>query len=240
MENYLDIVDGIWDAEAVERQDTDILYYDLGDLDVFVQKSVDGVVMGYGYNIDHNLVELGQMEEDRINCAPTDREVSVFAFKGGVPYLELTGGNFTEMSYNARDKCFHLPKDALVYHIDKDGNRDALVDAHTGMAYVKDPVTDTVYVWPVKVTRDRLGRTVGTDKITTSRIGETGEHKEAGYVTGTWKPKDDEQSHEMATVIQNLGKQNMDGEPIYHGNNGFFEKFMRPVVDEHGLAVYFT
>ena len=43
---------------------------------------------------------------------------------------------------------------------------------HTGMAYVKDPVTDTVYVWPVKVTRDRLGRTVGTDKITTSRIGE--------------------------------------------------------------------
>ena len=108
------------------------------------------------------------------------------------------------------------------------------------MAYVKDPVTDTVYVWPVKVTRDRLGRTVGTDKITTSRIGETGEHKEAGYVTGTWKPKDDEQSHEMATVIQNLGKQNMDGEPIYHGNNGFFEKFMRPVVDEHGLAVYFT
>jgi uncharacterized surface anchored protein len=240
VENYLDIVDGIWDAEAVERQDTDILYYDLGDLDVFVQKSVDGVVMGYGYNIDHNLVELGQMEEDRINCAPTDREVSVFAFKGGMPYLELTGGNFTEMSYDARDKCFHLPKDALVYHIDKDGNRDALVDAHTGMAYVKDPVTDTVYVWPVKVTRDRLGRTVGTDKITTSRIGETGEHKEAGYVTGTWKPKDDEQSHEMATVIQNLGKQNMDGEPIYHGNNGFFEKFMRPVVDEHGLAVYFT
>ena len=92
--------------------------------------------MIYGYDIHHNPVELGQLEEDRNNIARTDREHSVFAFREGVPYLELTGGDFTQMSYDEGDKILSVPEGTLVYHVDRDGNRDALTDPHTGMAYV--------------------------------------------------------------------------------------------------------
>lgn len=231
--------DGTWDAVTVERPDTDILYYDLGNLDVFTEMRIDGVTIKFGYDMNHELVELEQLEEDRRNIVRTDREHSIFAFKGGVPYLELTGGDFTEMDYKPGDKFLTMPGNALLYHVDRDGNRDALVDPYTGMAYVQGEETDSIYVWPVTVTKDKSGRKVGVDKITTSRVAESGEHK-AGYLTGSWKPDDGEESHKMATMIQNSRKENMDGEPVYHENNGSFEKFMRPVLDQHGLPVYFT
>lgn len=237
--NQSSITDGIWDAVAVERPDTDILYYDLGELDVFTKIQIDGATIEYGYDVNHGLVELEQLEEDRRNIARTDREHSIFAFKGGVPYLELTGGDFTEMSYKPGDKIFTMPGEALLYHVDKDGNRDALVDPYTGMAYVPGQEKDSIYVWPVTVTKDKSGRKIAVDKITTSRVAESGEHK-AGYLTGSWKPDEKEESHRMATIIQNFRKENMDKEPVYHENNGGFERLMRPVLDQHGLPVYFA
>lgn len=229
-----------WDAVEVNRPDTDILYYDLGDLDVFTARQTEGVTLKYGYDIHHNPVELGQLEEDRNNIARTDREHSVFAFREGVPYLELTGGDFTQMSYDEGDKILSVPEGTLVYHVDRDGNRDALTDPHTGMAYVRTEGTGDVCVWPVSVTKDESGRKIGTDKITTSRTATVGEHKEAGYLTGSWQPDESEESHHMLTVIQNIRKENMDGEAVYHGNNGVFEKFLRIYADEHGLPEYFA
>ncbi len=240
VDNHQEIVDGIWDAVMVERPDTDILYYDLGDLDVFTRKSVDGVVTAYGYDMNHDLVELEQLEEDRGRFTPTDRGHSVFAFKGGVPYLELTGGDFTQMGYDSEDKIFTLPQGALLYHLDREGNRDAMVDPHTGMAYVEEGETGRLYVWPVTVTKDQSGRRIGVDKITTSRAAQSGGHGELGYITGSWKSQSGEESHKMMTIIQNSRGENLDGEPISHSNSGLFEKLMRPVVDEHGLPVYFT
>jgi len=237
---HKETVDGTWDAVVVERPDTDILYYDLGDLDVFTKMQVDGITVEYGYDINHNLVELGQLEEDRGTITRTDREHSIFAFKGGVPYLELAGGDFTDMSYDSGDKIFSMAKGSVLYHIDKDGNRDAKVDPHTGMAYVEGEGTGNIYVWPVTITKDKSGRRIGADKITTSRVAEAGGQKEGGYLTGSWKPEDREESHQMKTMIQNSRNENMDGEPIYHENNGAFHKFLRPVLDGHGLPVYFT
>ena len=240
VENQQGIVDGIWDGVMVERPDTDILYYDLGDLDVFTRTSVDGVVTAYGYDRNHDLVELEQLEEDRGRFTPTDRGHSVFAFKGGVPYLELTGGDFTQMEYDSGDNIFTLPQGALLYHLDREGNRDAMVDPHTGMAYVEEEETGRIYVWPVTVTKDQSGRRIGADKISTSRAAQAGGHGESGYITGSWKPQSGEESHRMVTIIQNFRKENLDGEPIRHSNSGLFEKLMRPVVDEHGLPVYFA
>ena len=233
-------VPGVWDGIIVERSDTDILYYDLGDLDVFVKKRSGGKTVTYGYDIDHGLIELEQLEEDRNNIDRTDRENSVFAFKGGTPYLELTGGCFTEMSYGKEDKILTVPEGTDIYHLDREGNRDARVDPHTGMAYVEQKETGRIYVWPVIVTKDGSGRRIGTDKITTSRTATLNEHEENGYLTGSWKPEEKEDSHHMATVIQNAKGENMEGEAVFHENNGVFEKLLRPVIDEHGLPVYFS
>ncbi len=237
-----------WDAVTVERQDTDILYYDLGDLDIFAKRTIGGHVISYGYDKDHHLVNLEHLEEDRKNVARTDREHSIFAFKGGIPYLELTGDDFTGMSYDASDHILTLPSRAVVYHLDRDGNRDAMVDPITGMAYVMEEGRGKIYVWPVKVTKGSDGRTIAADKIVTCRVATIGENpekqseensQEEGYVTGTWRQEGGEESHSMYTIISNERGDNMEGEAILHHNTGNFEKYLRPVLDEHGLPIYY-
>ncbi|MBQ0100345.1 MAG: hypothetical protein KBS39_02425, partial [Lachnospiraceae bacterium] len=73
--------------------------------------------------------------------------------------------------------------DTIVYHLDTDGNRDAMVNPHTGMAYVielgDDGHGDTYekyMVWPVEVYRDSFGNVIARDKITTSRVATIGEN----------------------------------------------------------------
>lgn len=237
-----------WDAVAVERQDTDILYYDLGDLDIFVKKTIGEKVISYGYDKEHKLVNLNQLEEDRRNVAKTDREHSIFAFKGGTAYLELAGGDFTKMSYSVSDKVLTLPPNAALYHLDREGNRDAMVDPTTGMAYVKEEGSGKTYVWPVNVTKGSDGRIIAADKIATCRVATIGEDPEApweetdqeeGYLTGTWRQAGEEGSHSMSTIIKNTKGTNQEGEAIFHENKGIFEKYLRPVLDEHGLPVYY-
>lgn len=229
-----------WNAVKVERPDTDILYYDLGDLDLFAERSVDGTNVVYGYDREHRPVNLKQLEADR-------KEHSIFAFKGGIPYLELTGGDFTDMSYNKDDHILTLPKEAAVYHLDREGNRDAMVDPHTGMAYIKEG-DGTIYVWPVKLTKDSTGRTIASDKIVTSRTATVGENggsiaegtqQEEGYLTGTWRQEGGTGSHPMSTIIRNKKEDNLEGEAILHENTGNFEKSLRPILDEHGLVRYY-
>ena len=76
-----------------------------------------------------------------------------------------------------------LAMKAKIYHLDKDGYRDALVDPATGMAYIEECREDgtvRTLVWPVNVRKDEFGNVIARDKITTSRIATVGENKD-GY-----------------------------------------------------------
>ncbi|MCI8517881.1 MAG: hypothetical protein HFG75_13615 [Hungatella sp.] len=237
-----------WNGVTVERPNTDILYYDLGDLDLFTVRTIDGRQVPFGYNENHEPVNLEQLENDRRTIARTDREHSVYGFKGGIPFLEIAGGDFTDMAYSAKDKILTVPKGTRVYHLDRDGSRDAWVDPHTGMAYVPEDGTENRYVWPVRLTKDHDGRIVAADKIATCRIGTIGEGanggsdsdgQEEGFVTGSWDTETYEGSHKMYSVVKNQDGDDQDQEPLLHGNEGDFDKTVKPVVDEHGLTVYY-
>ncbi len=235
-----------WDGVEAERPDTDILWYDLGDLDIFADRYIEGKKIPYGYNRDHGLVNLEQLENDRRTMAGPDREFSIFAFKGGRPYLELAGGDFTEAQYSEKDKVLTVPPGMTVWHLDRDGTRDSLADPHTGMAYVPGENEGEVYVWPVKLTRDRDGRITAADKISTSRPATIGENREPGaqgqeegFLTGTWQPADGAGSHKMASAVRNFRGDSQDGEPLIHENPGSFTKSMLPVLNVLGLPVYY-
>ncbi len=179
----------------------DILYYDLSHLDVFDYEWVAGQRRAYGYDKAYHKVSIEQLEQDRRNYQKTDKEHSIFAFKEGIPYLELAGGDFTALSYSELNHCFdgalaELVRDRngnyrfsegmVVYHLDEEGNRDSLVDPKTGMAYVLEEIignagdaAERILVWPVKVSRDPYGNVVARDKITTFRIATVGENEEA-------------------------------------------------------------
>lgn len=259
----------IWTAKTIQRLDTDILYYDLDSLDLFTTKTIEGQNVNYGYNRDHVPVPLTMLESDKANFDKTDSEYSIYAFKNGVAYLEFTGGDFTKIRYSAGDKTLEVGEDTVIYHIDRDGNRDALVDPYTGMAYVLEEQPDgsqKVLVWAVNIRRDDYGSIIARDKITTSRIATVGEnkagysdsgaievtnnsgtavtnptysHTESGYITGSWNSDTGEESHKQSSVLQNSNGQSMNDSTLVDENNGSFEKDMNPVYDEHGLPSYY-
>ncbi|MEW4411273.1 SpaA isopeptide-forming pilin-related protein [Clostridium sp. AN503] len=173
----------VWSAVTLQRHDTDILYYDLDSLAVTVSENVDGREILYGYDRDYGKVAIEQIESDKQNIEKTDTEHSIFAFKGGTPYLEFVDGDFTKIHYSPRDKVLEVGEGTLVYHLDRDGNRDALVDPYTGMAYVVETTPEgeeQVLVWSVNIRRDEYGNVIARDKITTSRIATVGENQD-GY-----------------------------------------------------------
>ena len=260
-----------WTSQAVEREDTDILYYDLGGLDVFNRQTIDGREILYGYDRNHERIPLSLLENDRTNQTKTDQEYSIFVFQGGAPYLEIAGGDFTKISYSSMEKQFtggfaKLKRDtngnytfgegAVLYHLDRDGNRDSLVDPDTGMAYVLEETKGAggkrkqrIMVWPVTIARDGYGTVTARDKITTCRIAtaeeneaskQSDEYPESGYITGSWRAEKGEASHTSSTGRKNLKGQNMNGEPIFIDNTGSFEKDMDPVLDQHGLVMYYS
>lgn len=189
----------VWTSRNVEREDTDILYYGLDSLDVFKEQMVDGRSTLYGYDRNHELVPIHVLENDKINLGKNNTDFSIFAFRGGTPYLEIVGGDFTQISYSFMDKRFtgdfaRLKRDgngnytlgegAVLYHLDLDGNRDSLVDPDTGMAYVLEETQglgggrkQRILVWPVKIGRDPYGAVNARDKITTYRIAAANENQ---------------------------------------------------------------
>lgn len=194
----------VWKEGTVKRPDTEILYYGLDGLSLTWTEKIDGETMLFGWDKDHQKVSIEQLEADKADPKKTDREIAVYAFQGGKPYLEFVGGDFTKLSYNERDHALEgdfarfqwngrirdwkMGEGTLVYHLDRDGNRDALADPYTGMAYVLeakldedgDHAADRVLVWPVEAARDEAGNVVAMDKITTSRIAAIGEEQD-GY-----------------------------------------------------------
>lgn len=177
------VTGNVWSAATIQRPDTDILYYDLDSLAVTVTENVDGQEILYGYDRDFNKVPIAQMESDKANINKTDTEHSIFAFKGGTPYLEFVGGDFTKIKYSPSGKTLEVGEGTQIYHLDRDGNRDALVDPYTGMAYVRELLPggkEKTLVWAVNIRKDGHGNTIARDKITTSRIATVGENVD-GY-----------------------------------------------------------
>lgn len=251
----------IWTSREAERENTDILYYDLGGLDVFKSQSENGRNILYGYNRNHEIIPIH---------LPGGELSSIFAFKGARPCLEITGGDFDRISYSPADKQFTggfagLKRDTngnytfgdgmILYHLDENGDRDSLVDPKTGMAYVLEEAEGAgggrkqrILVWPVKTARDQYGAVIARDKITTFRTATAEENQteklskeypESGYITGSWKTGKGERSHTSSTVKQNQKGQNLNGEVLLNDNPGSFEKTLEPVLNRHGLVEYY-
>lgn len=259
----------IWTAETIQRPDTDILYYDLDSLDLFTTKTIEGQSIKYGYDRNRIPVPLTMLESDKVNYDKTDSEHSIFAFKNGKAYLEFVGGDFNQISYSATDKILNVGTGTIIYHIDRDENRDSMVEPFTGMAYIleEEPGGEPkVLVWPVNIRKDAYGAIIARDKITTSRIATVGEnkigysdngtievknnsgtevenpsfsHTESGYITGSWNSDAGEESHKQSSVLQNNNGQSMNDSTLIDDNNGDLEKNMNPVYDEHGLPSYY-
>ena len=45
----------------------------------------------------------------------------MFVFKDGVPYLEITDGDFTKVKYRKNDKQLEVEAGTKIYHLDKTG-----------------------------------------------------------------------------------------------------------------------
>ena len=208
-----------WMAAEVDRPDTDILYYDLHSLSLTWTENIDGHQILFGWDKNHQKKAVAQIESDKQNYDRTDADLSIYAFQGGQPVLEFVGGDLTKVSYDSRNKVllgdyaslkfvnrirdWKMGEGTVVYHLDRDGNRDSMVDPYTGMAYVLEAKTDAkgnyvadrVLVWPVNLAEDEDGNIISRDKITTSRIATVGEEQD-GY-----------EEHEILDVTNHSGKE---------------------------------
>ena len=194
-----------WTTRTVWRPDTDILFYDLGRLSV-LSKDRNGQLWSY----DSSGLPI------RIVDGMTG---SIYALQNGRAVFEIVSGDYSALKYDSLAKAFtQIGADTVVYHLDQDGVRDAMVNPYTGMAYVTDPAAgvsgareETILVWPVNLVRDRYNHIIAVNKIKTSRIASIHADTEQEYTTGTY--------------ISAAG--------------GRFEKRMNPLLDGHGLVQYY-
>lgn len=197
--------DGIWTHQTVRRPDTDILYYDLGNLAVL---SRDGGGNLWSYDKEGKPL--------RVVAGVTE---SIYALQNGQPVFEITGGDFSELQYDPMAKAFtRMSPETVIYHLDQDGQRDAMADGYTGMAYIPQTVAgsklhrpETVMVWPVTVIKDKDGGILAKNKIKTSRIASIHADTAQEYITGTYRKE----------------------------GGGSFPKYLNPVLDQHGQAEYY-
>ena len=161
---------GTWILKRIEREDTDILYFDLGDLDVFT--TLRGV--RYTYN------EKGEP------VRPKDGE-PIYAMKNGVPFLKIISPAYGELTYSRKERRFErVPSGTRFYHLAADGSQDAEVDPYTGMAYVTEEKTGKILVWAVQMAKDRYGNVITKDKIKTGRVATMQADTEQEYTIGTY------------------------------------------------------
>jgi uncharacterized surface anchored protein len=160
--------EGTWTYRTIERGDTDIFFYSLGELKI-TETGADG--KHYGYDRNGNRVQAKNRE-------------SIYVLKAGQPVFELTGGDLTTAKYSLLDKKITLSPGTILYHLDSNGNRDAYVDPTTGMAYAKEG--EKILIWPVKVSRTNTGAVIAREKIKTWRIATINADTDQEYITGTY------------------------------------------------------
>lgn len=233
--NYQDEINdkghGTWIAQTVQRENTPILFYSLDNLritsndvytsvtsqnnrmidDIYGAERFDKDRCLYGFDREGNVVNITQKDE-------TDFSIFAFEASSNRPIYEFVGGDFTKIRYHLSEKTIELGPDTIMYHLDAEGQRDALVDSMTGIAYIEEPVqtsggSDTkCYVWPVNTYYDGSGgiengaRTFR--KIITTRIATINADTADEYSTGTYDGKS-------------------------------FTKSQSPVLDAYGHPVYY-
>lgn len=190
-----------WTYRTILRPDTDILFYQLGDLSVLSRDDAGSL---WSYDQEGKPM--------RIVDGVTE---SIYALQNNRPAFEIVSGDFHSLVYDPQAKAFtKTAEDTVIYHLDRDGQRDAMVDAYTGMAYVADNkggLTGEVMVWPVTVITDSDGSVLAKHKIKTSRIASIHADTEEEYITGTYRST----------------------------GSGRFEKWLNPVLDSHGQVEYY-
>ena len=247
--------DGVWIAKTIQREDTPILFYSFDNLHVTTNdeyettvgtsnaKKIDEIFGSQRYNKADSVYGFDK-SGNVINADQYDnRDFSIYAFEDGetTPVFEFTGGNFKNIHYSQREKMFRFydedgtqDKDMRMYHLDKDGNRDSLVDPTTGIAYLVESIDKKdshdnihgtnddfnsdknvkIFVWPVNTFYDGTGNaddnTKGShyfQKIITTRPATINADTADEYVFGTLK-------------------------------DGKFENSLNPVLDKNGHPVY--
>lgn len=201
--------EGEWTYQTTLRPDTDILYYDLGNLAV-LSRANDGSLWSYD-------------KEGRPMRIVEGETKSIYALQNKKPVFEIVSSDYSALHYDPMAKAFRTTgQNTVIYHLDADGRRDAMVDSYTGMAYVDgqaagqenghpDRQPETVTVWPVNVIKDHDGSVLVKNKIRTSRIATIHADTAQEYITGT-----------------------------YHSDGaGSFEKKLDPIVDKHGQVEYY-
>lgn len=232
-----------WIAKTIQREDTPILFYSLSDLritsnDLYYSNGgmndseIDRVFGAERLDPDHNLYGFDR-EGNVVNVTQKDElDFSLFAFKDGErePVFEIVGGDYNEVRYNGTsNKKIEVGEGTIVYHLDADGNRDAMVDPQTGIAYIEEDEkgpgawfgginlgadADTrIYVWPVNIYYDGSGSdvTAGSrtyEKIKTNRIATINADTANEYTIGTYTGDD-------------------------------FIKSVNPTIDQHGMTQYY-
>ena len=196
--------DGTWTYETIDRDDTDILYYSLGNLTA-TETGTDGKLYGYDRNGNKVLVK---------------NQESIYILKAGQPTFELTGGDLLAVRYNSTDKIFTLSSGTVMYHLDSDGNRDAYVNPNTGMAYTKEG--NKILVWPVKISQTQGGTVIAREKIKTFRIASIHADTDQEYITGTYNGSSLDKSmnpvlngHGLPEYYQKSGQTYKKGDPVY-------------------------
>lgn len=190
---------GTWIGKTVEREDTDILFYDLGGLKVLDAEK--GVL--YCHDRDGNKIMASKGN-------------GIFAFKNGIPFLEIICDDYKNLHYSSKNRLFDkVPVGTRMYHLDSDKNRDCLVNPYTGMAYTIEEGTKRILVWPVKISVDQYGNAIAREKIGTGRIAEIESDTADAYTIGTY------------------------GSVTFDGRSRRLKKSVNPVLNEHGQPEYY-
>lgn len=190
--------DCIWDYRRVQRTDTDILFYDLGGLDVAEYGPGESL---YGYNV----------EGVRIRMIP-GITTEAYAKREGKKVFKIVSESLEALVYDNAAKAFiTVPPDAVVYHLDHNGNPDAMVNPYTGMAYALS-TDNKIVVWPTTIIKDASGKVIARNKIKTSRIATIHADTREEYIGGTFDSRKPES----------------------------FQKWMKPVLNRYGLVRYYA
>ncbi len=219
--------EGTWTYRTIERENTDILFYSLGELKV-TETGANGKI--YGYDRNGNQVQVKNRE-------------SIYVLKAGQPVYELAGGDLTAVKYSATDKCFHLSDGTILYHLDSNGNRNAFVDPTTGMAYAKEG--RKVLVWPVKVSRTKTGAVIAREKIKTWRIATINADTDQEYITGTYNGNRFDKSmnpvlndHGLPEYYQGSAETYKKGDPVYDIDGDFVRYKYDDLLPAYNNAAY--
>lgn len=158
---------------------------------------------------------------------------SAFGLKDGRPFLEIICPDYERLRYNSADHVFdQVPEGTVFYHVDSDGHRDSLIDPYTGMAYVENP-GGGVMVWPVRILQTEQGEVKAAEKIRTYRAAAVSDEEGNIFTAGTYDGGADRFLRKLGPVVDAHGL------PVYYRKSGELYEKGRPVYDRDGELLWF-